>query len=617
MVNRTPAASNGGGGGRRPHASPPAVETMDMGRPAGFSSQIRGRLPAILLALDLLGLLLTLLAIVVSRTQGRDLIEVLIRLAVFLAVVAAVTGLARVRPDFRAALSSRLEAACAACDARLAGRRAGLAVAAMMVLYAAFWSVLSILRHEALNSAGYDLGIQHQVIWSLAHGRGFAASIEVHNYLGDHVCLTMPLFAPLLWIWNDVRILLIAQSVVLALGAWPVYRLARRRGGAIEGVVWSAVYLLLPAIGFINKYDFHEVVLALPLLLAAIDAVDQRRLGRATFWLVLSAATREEIGIAVAAIGLWAFIRRRRRLWGGAIAAGALAWAVFALYWVIPHMREGAASDTLDRYVWLGGRPGTIARTLLTRPWILFAGHYHRVRRLLYPWQLVWPMAGLPLLAPGLALLALPSFGISYTSSDVCQNSIYFQYNLPILALLFWAAVEGSRRLRSAGVARGWILGGLILSLLGANWADPAAFKSLLAPYTIVDGITPRPNRAAFAEASRLIPPQADLLAGNYLAPHFSARPHLLVYTPSAGIPDASWVILDVTDHRDFETDREPLAGASALVLQRGYRVRFFRDGIIVLARGGESDSSATRAFRAWAAARGPEPSSGSRPGGR
>ncbi len=418
----------------------------------------------------------------------------------------------------------------------------------------------------------------------------------------------MPIFAPLLWIWDDVRILLIAQSVVLALGAWPLYRLARRRGGPLEGVIFSAVYLLCPAIGFTNKYDFHEMILALPFLLAAIDSMDDERWGRATFWLVLSAATREEIGIAVAAIGIWAFFARKRRLWGSLIAGGAFAWSVFALYWVIPHMRGGASSDTLERYVWLGGTPSAILRTFLTRPWTGLAGHYHRVRRVFFPWQLLWPMAGLPLLAPGIALLALPNLAISFASSSLCQNSIYFQYNMPILALLFWAALEGSRRLKSAGVARGWIFGGLLFSLVGANWADPAALKTVPAPYTVVDGVTSRPNRAAFAEAARLIPPQADLLASNDLAPHFSARPYLYVYMGAADAPDKSWVIFDLSDDRDFISRREPMAGAIHFTGDRGYRIRYFRDGILVLSREGESDSTAAGAFREYCARRAPRP---------
>lgn len=573
----------------------PPLSEMSAARARGRTGP---RWPGVLPVLSLFGAAASLVAIRISSNQGHDLIAVLMKLGAFFAVLAVVSIVARGFSPAGTAIGARLDAIAAALERHLRGRRAAGLVAGMMLAYAAAWSVLSILRHQALNSSGFDLAIQHQVIWNLAHGRGFAESIEVSNYLGDHVCLTMPVFAPLLWLWNDVRILLIAQSVVLALGAWPLYRLARRRAGPLEGVIWSAVYLLTPAIGFMNKFDFHEVVLAVPILLAGIDTVDEGRFGRAAIWLALAAATREEIGIAVAAMAVGAIFARGRRAWGGIVAILALAWSVFALYWVIPHFRGGIESDTLARYGWLGGTPSRIARTLLTRPWALILSHYHRVRRVLFPVQLLWPMAGLPLAAPALAVLALPSLALSLMSSNISQNSIFFQYNAPILPILFWAAVEGSRRLRRSGASRGWILAGVLFSLLCANWADPAAVKSVPRPYAIVDGIRPRPNRAAFARAARLIPPDAELLAENDLAPHFSARTDLHIYNPRKAIPDADWVILDVTDTRHIDSNLDLACGAIALVTHRGYRVRFYRDGILVLCRSGEEDPGAVAAFR-------------------
>ena len=284
-------------------------------------------------------------------------------------------------------------------------------------------------------------------------------------------------------------------------------------------------------------------------------------------------------------------------MWGGTVAVVSIGWAVFALYWVIPHFREGAESDTIARYAWLGGSPGEILRTLLTSPWVLFASHYHRVRRAIFPIQLIWPIAGLPLLAPGVAVVAFLSLALSFASSNVSQPSIYFQYNAPILPILFWAALEGARRLRRSGGSRGWMLAGLLFSLAFANLGDPATVKGVPRPYAIVDGIRPRGNRAAFLEAARQIPPSADLIAGNSLAPHFSARARLYVYNPRKTIPDASWAILDLTDTRHIDSEEEIARGAVRLVTERGFRVAYFRDGILVLRRNEAEDPAARTAL--------------------
>ena len=96
----------------------------------------------------------------------------------------------------------------------------------------AVWTVVlavyAILRHERLNSTVFDLGIKSQVIWNTWQGRWFASSIEVEHYLGDHVQFIFLLLAPLYGLWDNVNIMLIVQSLLLGLGAIPVYRIAQR-----------------------------------------------------------------------------------------------------------------------------------------------------------------------------------------------------------------------------------------------------------------------------------------------------------------------------------------------------------------------------------------------------
>jgi uncharacterized membrane protein len=499
------------------------------------------------------------------------------------------------RAPFAFRIASALESLAVRLERALSPSRAAWCLGAGMLLYALFWSFYSIARHSALNSSGFDLAIQHQVLWNLAHGRGFESSIEVGNYLGDHIALILPPLSAVLWIWDDVRSLLIMQSLTLALGAWPTYRLASRRcGGRLPGLLWAGAYLLTPAIGYMNRYDFHDLVIALPLLLAALDAIDARRYGWASVWLALAVLTREEVGLGVAAIGIWAAWRLKRPVWGGAVFLLALSWSVIALFVLIPHFRGGEGSDTLMRYVWLGETPADVLATLATHPWSLFATHYHRVRRIFFLVQLLWPFAFLPLLGRKWLWLAIPNLGLSITSSAISQNSIYFQYNAPILPFVLAAGIEGYRRIRTPGRAALILASGLLF----ANIADPAALKGVGRPYTIVDGIHPRSNAASFEAAAHLIPPDASLIAGNDLAPHFSERRELAVYQVRRPNPPAAWIILDVTDRRHLMDPVPVHASIAAMVGQDGYRAGWFRDGILVLRREGEEDSTAAACLR-------------------
>ena len=100
-----------------------------------------------------------------------------------------------------------------------------------MLLFAIWFSAYSIRLHEAHRTHKADLGQIDLAIWNTAHGR-FVQEIkddQVSTRLTDHVEPIFLFVAPIFWLWDDVRALLILQAVALALGAWPIYLLARRK----------------------------------------------------------------------------------------------------------------------------------------------------------------------------------------------------------------------------------------------------------------------------------------------------------------------------------------------------------------------------------------------------
>jgi hypothetical protein len=61
-----------------------------------------------------------------------------------------------------------------------------------------------------------------------------------------------------------------------------------------------------------------------------------------------------------------------------------------------------------------------------------------------------------------------------------------------------------------------------------------------------------------------------------------------------------TWIILDVTDTRHLESQREVAELISRWVGVEGYAVRFFRDGILVLERHGRGNEIATASLNAY-----------------
>jgi uncharacterized membrane protein len=479
-------------------------------------------------------------------------------------------------------------------------RMAALLICLVMGLYAAVWSVVSILRHEGLHTTGLDLGMQHQVLWNTGRGRFFETSIQTQSYLAQHLSLIGLFIAPLTWLpGNGAWWLLIFQSTVLASAAWPLYQVAKRE---LNDNVWSVVvpvmFLVYPVLGFINRFDFHMFTLAVPLLLWTILLVSLQRLKAATIVAILSILCREEVGVAVAGIGVYSMFDRRTRAWGPVMAIFGLAWSMAAIAWIIPGFLGDAPHPT-PYYRWLGESPGEMLWSCLSEPSKVAShvfGDSTRVYTLLF---LLWPLALLPLLAPGrLACAAVPLL-IYLLADHASVNSIYYQYLCPVLPLVWWAAIGGAARLsgwtkRLSFNSRGNLIPPTILAVccVVSFAVENPITKPLDDPYWRVDVLPGRRNSAEFREARKLIGSQESVLATMALAPHFCERRSVgfLGWPHFVGEPDH--IILDISDFRW----RKYLAGGDYVtnldrVLQReGYGVRYDKNDIVLLSRSRTDD---------------------------
>ena len=214
--------------------------------------------------------------------------------------------------------------------------------------FAAGMSALAVLQQQAFETGRFDVGNLTQAVWSTAHGR-FLEMTDLQgrqfSRLGAHFDPLVALLAPLWWLWPSPDMLLVVQGVGVALGAVPVFLLARKHlGGEWSGLGFALVYLLYPPTQWLVVDDFHPVALATPLLLGAIWFLDEDRL--LPFALCAGAAclTKEQVGLVVAMLGIWhAFAHGRRRAGLVIFAAGAIV-AVIATAVIIPHYAPGGGS---------------------------------------------------------------------------------------------------------------------------------------------------------------------------------------------------------------------------------------------------------------------------------
>ncbi|MDP8910916.1 MAG: DUF2079 domain-containing protein, partial [Actinomycetota bacterium] len=326
-------------------------------------------------------------------------------------------------------------------------RSTKLALFVAVTAYAAGFSALSILRHRSFETGRFDLGNMVQAVWATAHGRPLRVT-DVHgeqiSRLAAHVDPVLVVFAPFWRLWPSPSLLLVAQATLVALGALPVFWLARKHlANERAALGFALAYLLYPAVQWLTLNEFHPVALACPLLLFAFWYLDEQRLLAFAICAALAALTKEEIGLVVAGMGVWYAFSRRRWRSGLVIAGSGIAVSALAVGVVIPYFNDGDPSAFYGRYDEVGGSPSGILSTLLRDPGTLVATAF-TADKLGYVVQMLAPLAGLPLLAPLALLAALPEFALNMLSSTSTQTSIHFHYTAAEIPPLVVAAVLGA-----------------------------------------------------------------------------------------------------------------------------------------------------------------------------
>ncbi len=522
----------------------------------------------------------------------------------------------------------------------------------LAVAFSAFFIVYLTTKHAVYLTNAEDLGNMDQAIWSVLHGQLLRQT--VCNTVSDTNCYSFAgitrlaiHFEPILFpvsllylIWPDPRTLQIVQTLVVASGAFPAFWLARLRlRSELAGVGIAALYLLYPAQQFATIADFHAVTFTAALLLFTLFFLYTRR----TVWLfvfaVLSMACKEEIPLVIAMFGLWSILFQQRWRSGLALTLLAGSWAVLSLF-LVPHIFSPSGHSLVaSRYASLGHTPVEIARTFLLHPLGVLKQHVFERSHFFYLRLLLTPAAYLPLLAPWVLVLAVPSLAINLLSSDSNMYSGLYQYNAEIVPILIFATIEAmvlilwvvqwvigrlserylvsaenpdkkmqgqrSRSMVGAGLAPalgvlGRGPGSISLGVLGrgpgsillAALLCLVLFNVLKADYA--RGTMPFsqgfrwPVVTAHTQLAQhfidMIPPEASVSAQSALLPHLSHRSSIYLFP--YGDDYADYVFLDVTSDIYPFYAHDYIAAVKKVLLSGNYGIVAAQDGYMLLKRG-------------------------------
>ncbi len=493
-------------------------------------------------------------------------------------------------------------------------RRAGLALAVLVTLYVVI--LFFGLTFKYLNWAqGYDQIDYQQSIWNTTQGRLLEISHYRHtNHLwGMDFIPAILLIVPFYALFPSALTLNFFQALFMALGALPVYGIARDRfgGSRLAGLGWALVYLLYPSLWFVTmSAPWQPRTLAIPALLGAFFFLQRATLRHASVrdWgaylglLALALTTRTDVSLVVAAFGILAALWRTGWRWTLPPLVLGLAWFYLSTSVIVPSFylpdyqaREGeigavtegdytevwpGKSPQLAYYSHLGDSAGAILWTIVSRPLDVLQLMF-TPDKVVYLALMLLPLALLPLLAPDVALLAAPPLAMNLLSLRPFQITVREQYQALVIPGLILAAIIGAARLWSWWQARsehaqvhGVQASGrherrtsasrqammLVAGAIGIAAVTNLAYRNPVAT-TVLYRESPE-RLAAMERLAALIPPDAPLGVTSFLAPRMMPRRFIYYVPPDESFPPlerAEYLFIDTRAaalrterHRDF-----------------------------------------------------------------
>ena len=415
----------------------------------------------------------------------------------------------------------------------------------LLLVYVVAFSWMSIRQHESFQTNALDLAKFDQAIWNTARGRPFHITLIQDSIVQSHFSPILAAYAPLYWLWPDVRLLFVIQSLCLSGAGFLLYVFFRDDAPWV-GLTLFGAYLLHPSLHQVNLYEFRRITTAVLGSSLALYALFKRRYGLMIAGLALALLSKENTALLVIGIGLYLILARREFKIGLPLLATGAAWLLLVPLVVLPalgtpqFLSKNTGYSLAGKYFsYLGHSPTEMVQTLLRDPRAPFAYALRR-ERLLAVFGLLWPTGFLFLLAPAVAAFVLPFLAYLLASKSDSMGELTAWYPAIILPLLAWAGAVGLSRLKDS-----WV-----------NWASVILAAASLGGYVTLSPVRPtqwaRTQRFEVTDhhrqveaALQRIPSNAVVAAQDPLVPHLSHREQIYLFPwyPEESSPE--YVVLD------------------------------------------------------------------------
>lgn len=416
----------------------------------------------------------------------------------------------------------------------------GTAAAGFAVVITQF----SLQHIENLQVGNYDLGVYVNTLWNTANGDLLRSTIVRGGYhIYAHFDPILILFSPVMWFDPKPDNAIIAQSVWLAFGVVPLYKIAmfHLKNNGMATILCFA-YLLYPGVHGPAMFDFHSITLAGPLILWAMYFADAKK--NAAYWVTIGILllTREDLGLIMFFVGFYLFYG------GSSLKTGVITMLVCLGYYLCIKNTVMATSKNFsyDHYFEALRIPHrslgeSLLVTFITNPMFIVRQALTEAK-VEYMLQLLLPLLGLPLFAGKKCLVFFYGLIVTALVSRWAVYNIAYQYTTFLYPFFFALTptvlknVPGNRLFKNVGLKTEKLKTALVFALLASSIAVSYNYGVFHENSAFKDGqshFDRNPSKFQIAryktvqKLQKMIPADASISATHMIGAHFAIRPYI------------------------------------------------------------------------------------------
>lgn len=317
----------------------------------------------------------------------------------------------------------------------------------LIVIFGFLYSFISINKHMRFESNGWDLGIFDQHLWQLSNFEfGYNTVRLVPSLFGDHFHPIFLFLTPLYWIWEDVRILLIFQAIVMAATALPLFLIVRDcMRSRYYALALSGAYLISWGVLELVFFDFHPICV-LPLLFAwAYYFIVREKWSLYYLMIPLLLITKENTALMVLFLGIYLIIFRKKYFEGAVTCIVSSVWFFAVCYIIMPGI-VGNLYYYTKYYTHLGDSFSEMAWSLVSRPLYTIEMLFYPLQKTVLLFFIFAPFLFIPFFS-GFSIIAIPPLLERLFSNESEHWRLLRHYNAIYSVIFVIATVEGLPRL--------------------------------------------------------------------------------------------------------------------------------------------------------------------------